>query len=85
LLIGQLAIDVAWAGKGVGSGLLRHALQRCVTAARLIGGRALIVHAVDAVAAEFWRRYAFLPSKDDPLVLFRSMADIAAAIDATNK
>lgn len=80
LLLGQLATDVAWKGNGIGTGLLKHALQRCVTAARLIGGRALVVNAVDPDAADFWRRRGFLPSKDDPLVLFRSMADIAASI-----
>jgi hypothetical protein len=61
--------------------LLKHALERCVTAARLIGGRALLVNAVDADAGEFWVRRGFLPSKDDRLVLFRSMSDIAASID----
>lgn len=81
LLLGQLATDLAWAGKGIGTGLLKHALERCVTASRLIGGRALLVNAVDAGAADFWRRRGFLPSKDDPLVLFRSMADIAASIE----
>jgi GNAT superfamily N-acetyltransferase len=80
LLLGQLATDLAWKGQGVGTGLLKHALQRCVTAARLIGGRALVVNAVDPEAADFWRRRGFLPSKDDPLVLFRSMADIAASL-----
>jgi GNAT superfamily N-acetyltransferase len=80
LLLGQLATDVAWTEKGIGTGLLKHALQRCVTAARLIGGRALVVNAVDPDAADFWRRRGFLPSRDDPLVLFRSMADIAASI-----
>ncbi len=80
LLLGQLATDLAWKGMGIGTGLLKHALQRCVTAARLIGGRALVVNAVDPDAAEFWRRRGFLPSKDDPLVLFRSMADIATSI-----
>jgi len=80
LLLGQLATDLAWKGKGIGTGLLKHALQRCVTAAHLIGGRALVVNAVDLDAADFWRRRGFLPSKDDPLVLFRSMADIAASI-----
>jgi GNAT superfamily N-acetyltransferase len=80
LLLGQLATDLGWKGKGIGTGLLKHALQRCVTAASLIGGRALIVNAVDPDAADFWRRRGFLPSKDDPLVLFRSMADIAASI-----
>jgi GNAT superfamily N-acetyltransferase len=80
LLLGQLATDVAWTEKGIGTGLLKHALQRCVTAARLIGGRALVVNAVDPDAADFWRRRGFLPSRDDPLVLFRSMADIAASL-----
>jgi GNAT superfamily N-acetyltransferase len=81
LLLGQLATDVAWTGKGIGTGLLKHALQRCVIAARLIGGRALVVNAVDPEAGDFWRRRGFLPSKDDPLVLFRSMADIAASLE----
>lgn len=80
LLLGQLATDQNWIGKGVGTGLLKHALQRCVTASALIGGRALIVNAVDIEAANFWSRRGFIPSKDDPLVLLRSIADIAAAI-----
>jgi GNAT superfamily N-acetyltransferase len=80
LLLGQLATDRNWIGKGIGTGLLKHALQRCVTAAGLIGGRALIVNAVDIEAQAFWRRRGFIPSKDDPLVLFRSIADIAASL-----
>jgi GNAT superfamily N-acetyltransferase len=79
LLLGQLATDQSWTGKGIGTGLLRHALQRCVTASHLIGGRALVVNAVDDEAATFWRRWGFLPSKDDPLTLLRSIVDIAAS------
>ena len=80
LLLGQLATDLNWRGKGIGTGLLKHALQRCVTAADLVGGRALIVNAVDVEAATFWRRRGFIPSKDDPLILFRPIADIAASL-----
>jgi GNAT superfamily N-acetyltransferase len=80
LLLAQLAVDQAWNRKGVGTGLVKHALTRCVDAARLIGGRALIVNAVDEEAAAFWRRRGFIPSRDDPLVLFRSIADIAASL-----
>lgn len=80
LLLGQLATDQNRIGKGIGTGLLKHALQRCVTAAGLIGGRALIVDAVDVEAASFWRRRGFIPSKDDPFILFRSIADIAASL-----
>ena len=39
-----------------------------------------MVNAVDAQAAEFWQRRGFAPSKDDPLMLFRSIAAIAASI-----
>jgi hypothetical protein len=64
---------------------LKHALQRCVQAAELVGGRALMVNAVDAEAADFWQRRGFLPSKDDPLVLFRSISVIAASLDASDR
>jgi GNAT superfamily N-acetyltransferase len=80
LLLGQLATDQNWIGKGIGTGLLKHALQRCVIAAGLIGGRALIVNAVDVEASAFWRRRGFIPSRDDSLILFRSIADIAASL-----
>jgi predicted N-acetyltransferase YhbS len=84
-LLAQLAVDQKWIGGGVGSGLLKHALLRCVAAAKLIGGRALVVNAVDPEAGAFWRRRGFLSSKDDPLVLFRSMANIAASIARTDQ
>ncbi len=84
LLLGQLATDAEWRGQGIGTGLLKHALQRCVEGATLIGGRALIVNAVDEEAAKFWQRRGFLPSKDDPMVLARSILDIAASLEAGN-
>jgi GNAT superfamily N-acetyltransferase len=80
LLLGQLATDSGWAGQGIGTGLLKHALQRCVQAAALVGGRALMVNAVDAEAAAFWTRRGFIPSRDDPFVLFRPIAAIAASL-----
>jgi GNAT superfamily N-acetyltransferase len=85
LLLGQLATDIRWAGRGIGTGLIKHALTRCVTAAGLVGGRALMVNAVDDEAAKFWRRRGFVPSKDDPFVLFRTIADIAASLAAAGE
>lgn len=85
LLLGQLATDVDWTGQGIGSGLLRHALMRCLDASRLVGGRAVIVNAIDNEAAGFWQRRGFLPSRDDPLVLFQPMSAIAASLAAADK
>ncbi len=80
MLLGQLAVDTGWAGLGMGTGLVKHALQRCVQAASLIGGRALMVNAVDGEAAEFWRRRGFGPSRDDPLIFLCSISDIATSL-----
>jgi hypothetical protein len=43
--------------------LLKHALARCIAGAALIGGRAVVVHAIDPEAARFWRRWGFLPAR----------------------
>lgn len=80
LLLGQLATDLDWVGKGIGTGLLKHALSRCTAAAKLIGGRALMVRAIDDGAARFWHRRGFLSAKDDPFTLYRSIGDIAASL-----
>ncbi|RXR23687.1 GNAT family N-acetyltransferase [Sphingobium fluviale] len=84
LLLGQLATDVAWTGHGIGSSLLRHALTRCLEAARLVGGRAVVVHAIDGEAIQFWERRGFIPSRDNPMILFQSVHAIAASMAATN-
>ena len=52
-MLGQLATDTAYAGRGIGTGLLKHALARALAGARLIGRRALVLHALDETAAGF--------------------------------
>lgn len=78
ILFGQLAVDRAYAGRGLGSALLRHALERCVAAAETIGGRAVLVRAIDSEAEAFWQSCGFIASSSDPSTLFRSIDDIAA-------
>ncbi len=63
-------------------GLLKHAYARAVSAANLVGGRALLVNAVDDGAAAFWGRRGFLPIKNNPYILYRPIADIARSVGA---
>ncbi len=46
-VLGRLAVDSGHQGKGLGSALLKEAIQRSLAASRTIGARALIVHAID--------------------------------------
>lgn len=85
MLLGQLAVDLRWQGQGLASKLVFDAFRRASAAAELIGGRALVVHAIDFEAARFWQAWGFAPSLDDPLLLVRSLAKIRAALDASDE
>jgi GNAT superfamily N-acetyltransferase len=82
LLIGQLAVDRRYSGRGIGSGLVRDALQRCVAGAEIVAGRAVIVRAVDTEAEAFWQSWDFVPSRDNPSILMRSLDDIRTWLSA---
>ncbi len=59
LLIGRLAIDERYRGKGLGTDLLRDALRRCLAAADIVGARGVIAHGIDEEATGFYRHHGF--------------------------
>ena len=69
MLMGRLAVDRAWQGRGLGRALLKDAVLRTLKAAEIAGLRALLVHALDEEAAAFYRHNGFMASPMDPLVL----------------
>jgi GNAT superfamily N-acetyltransferase len=77
MLLGRLAVDREWQGRGVGRGLLKDAVLRTLRAARIAGIRALLVHAIDAEAAEFYRRHGSVPSPMDASVLMLGLKGLA--------
>ena len=62
LLIGRLAVDASWQGRGLGSALLADALRRCLAASEIAGVRAVVVHALDEAAMSFYERHGFILS-----------------------
>ncbi len=62
LLIGRLAVDAEWRGRGIGSALLVDALRRCLAASEIAGARGVVVHAIDADAVAFYERHGFVRS-----------------------
>ena len=62
LLIGRLAVDAAWRGRGVGSALLADALRRCLAVSSIAGVRGVVAHAIDGEAVGFYERHGFVRS-----------------------
>jgi GNAT superfamily N-acetyltransferase len=83
VLLARLAVDLSTQRKGLGRALLRDALIRVAAAANEIGVRALLIHAKDERAREFYMQQAeFEPSPTDPLHLFLLMKDLMKLIEA---
>ena len=70
IVLGRMAVDTNWSGKGIGSGLLKDAVLRSIQAADLIGVRALMCHAIDDSAKAFYLKHGFVASPlEDRMVL----------------
>jgi len=79
--LGRLAIDKDFQGKGLGELLLVDALTRARRIYTDAGGIGLFVDAIDEQAAGYYRRFGFLASPDNPLLLFLS----AKVLDFRNR
>src|SRR5205085_677676 len=70
-LIARLALHVRLHGSELGSQLLSSALARAAAGARQLGGRYVIVDAINAGAVAFYRHHGFqpIPTRSDRLLL----------------
>lgn len=80
ILLGRLAIDREWQGKGLGADLLRDAVLRAASAAGTIGVRAILVHAISGPAKAFYERHGFRASAVDPMTLMITIKDALRAL-----
>ncbi len=62
IVLGRLAVDTRYQGRGLGTDLLRDAVMRSLVASREIGARVLICHAIDGAARGFYLARGFNPS-----------------------
>ena len=80
VLLARLAVDKREQGQGLGSALLKDALHRAYAGAEIIGGRAILVHAIDGEAATFYRRFGFESCPGLELHLMLLMKDVRASL-----
>jgi len=75
--IGRLAVDRFAHAKGVGSALLRDALQRAITLSTEVGTCAVLVDAINEQAKSFYEHYGFVALNDLPSSLVLPVTTIA--------
>lgn len=80
MVLVRLAVARTYQGRGLGAGLLKDAIRRTLAAADIAGIRALVVHAKDERAADFYAHFGFRPSPTDPLHLFVLLKDLRHAV-----
>jgi len=80
MILARLAVDLKHQGAGLGKALLRDALLRTAQVADIAGIRALLVHAKDDTARQWYLHWEFEPSPSDPFHLFLLMKDIKAGV-----
>lgn len=69
MVLARLAVDQRAQGIKLGAALLQDALQRCTLVAQHTGVRALLVHALNERARDFYQYYGFKPSPAHPMTL----------------
>lgn len=80
MVIGRLAVDCRWQGKGIGRALLRDAILRTLQASEIAGIRAILVNAISEDAKQFYEKCGFTASPIDPMILMVKVNDAIASL-----
>ena len=75
MVLARLAVDVRTQGLKLGAGLLQDAVRRVLVVSENAGVRALLVHAIDERAKQFYEHYGFQVSPLHPMTLMLRLAN----------
>jgi GNAT superfamily N-acetyltransferase len=73
MVLARLAVDQRLQGRQVGGALLKDALRRAAAVAHNVGVRALLVHALNEHARQFYIHYGFMASPVNPMTLMLAL------------
>lgn len=76
VLLGRLAVDTGYQGRGYGEFLLLDAMKRCLELSDRLAAVAMLVDAISQGAASFYKDYGFIEFPDDRMKLYILMAEI---------
>jgi GNAT superfamily N-acetyltransferase len=82
VLLGRLAVDTKYQGRGFAAALLKHFVLKSLEVAELTGVRLLLVHAKNDAVRRFYLKYGFEPSPVNDLTLMLLVKDVRPSSSA---
>jgi len=75
MVLARLAVDTRAQGMKLGAGLLQDAVRRCIQVSHNTGVRAMLVHALNDGARQFYAHYGFKASPVHPMTLMLRLTE----------
>ena len=90
IVLGRLAVDELHQGKELAKALVKDMFLRAIQVSDLAGTKAVLVKALNDRVTAFYQSFGFVPSKTDPLLLMKAIAEVRASLNqlkykSTNK
>ena len=73
MVLGRLAVDINYQHQGLGRSLLKDAVLRTLRVSQEVGVKAMLVHALSDSAKHFYKRFGFVESPFDSMMLMLSL------------
>ena len=81
IVLGRLAVDANHQGKGLARALIKDMFLRAIQVSDLAGTKAVLVKALNDKVTVFYQSFGFVPSKTDPLLLMKAIAEVRASFE----
>jgi GNAT superfamily N-acetyltransferase len=82
-VLGRLAVDRRYQGRGLGRALFGDAARRVANAADTIGIRGIVVHAISDEARKFYIALGFDPCPAEAMTLVVTLQDVRATLESS--
>ena len=83
IVLGRLAVDRHHQGRGLARGLIKDMFKRAIQVSDLAGTKAVLVKALNDQVSVFYQSFGFVPSKSDPLLLMKAIAEVKVSFKKT--
>jgi hypothetical protein len=80
IILAMFGVDKAEQRQGIGESLLGDAILRALQATKIIGARALVIHALDSAAAKYRADRGFAQLGEDKETYFLTMKELREAL-----